>query len=74
MTDQSVFCDDGPKCPYCGHVHSECEDWQGVVSFWGTEDKPKEYECGNCDLTFQVNEIVQRTWESLPQVQPAAHS
>lgn len=69
MSD-TVDSDDGPECPYCHFVHSEAEDWGDVVSYWGTESGPISYECGSCCLEFKVNEVVSRTWESSPQIQP----
>ena len=63
---------DGPKCPYCGAVHSDAEDWIDVVSFWGSESGPVEFVCQSCDLVFQVSEVVMRHWDSTPIVQPQA--
>ena len=63
--------DEGPKCPYCGHVHCETEDWHNVCSYWGSDDSA-EYECSSCELTFRVVEHVTRWWESTPVVQAKA--
>jgi len=65
---------DGPKCPYCGNVHSECEDLQNVCTYWGSEDGPVEYWCSSCELSFDVKEIVSRSWESEPKIQKSALS
>lgn len=73
MTDK-IESSEGPKCPYCGHVHRDAADWADVVHFWGTESVPVEYVCNSCDLSFHVNEVVTRHWESEPIVQKAAKS
>jgi transposase-like protein len=61
----------GPKCPYCGREHTEAEDWEYVVTYWG-EDGPLRYTCTGCELDFSVEEIVTRRWESTPIVQGGA--
>lgn len=63
---------DGIKCPYCGHLHNESEDWSGQCTYWGSEDGANEYECQHCSLTFRVREIVSRSWDSMPVVQSKA--
>lgn len=52
---------DGPKCPYCSHVHEADVD---VVSYWGTVGNRVGYTCENCGKDFDVVEIVERSWES----------
>ncbi len=74
---EEVSSDMGPKCPYCGHEHSEAEDWRHVISIWGREwgvkvEGPVDYKCSACGLVFPVRESVSRTWESRPIVQEAA--
>jgi transposase-like protein len=49
-------------CPYCNHTHSDSEDLQGHVSYWG-EDGEKEYCCYSCDSEFYVKECVTRIFE-----------
>ena len=70
--ENSISSSDGPKCPYCGYVHQENEDWIDHVTYWGSEDGPAPFECGSCDLTFRVYERVVREWESRPMVQSKA--
>ncbi len=59
----------GPKCPYCGNEHTEAESWEDVVTLWGSESGQVKFECEDCCLTFEVNEIVTRMWESIPMIQ-----
>ena len=69
---QGIVNGDGPKCPCCGHEHTEAEDWQGHVSYWGSEEGARLFKCHSCDHEFAVFEHVVRTWESFPLVQKAA--
>lgn len=62
----------GPKCPYCGNVHSDLGDYRNVVSYWGTDGTLFEFDCSECGLVFKVNEVVHRYWESTPIMQPKA--
>lgn len=71
-TNHEVTSSDGPKCPYCGHVHRDAEEWRDVVSYWGNEKGPVLFYCNACDMEFEVNELVVRTWTSMPTVQSAA--
>lgn len=50
-------------CPYCGKRFDD-EDYCHV-SYHGTEDGPKEQDCGSCGLTFEVEEHVSRTWTTI---------
>lgn len=54
---------DGPKCPHCGHVHTELDYYQDMVTYWG-ESEEVVAECEECNSTFFVREQVTRVWES----------
>ena len=64
--------DNSPKCPNCGHVNAEAEDWRPVVNYWGTESGPVEFSCSGCDADFMVDEVVTRVWRSTPMIQHKA--
>ena len=54
----------GPKCPYCGHEHTDAEDLDQLVTCFGSDGETESYECIACDRTFMVAEHVARTWVS----------
>lgn len=48
-------------CPHCGAEYRD--DDHHLVSYYG-EDPPLHVDCGECEKSFYVKEIVVRTFES----------
>lgn len=70
-----IACEREPEiiCPYCGYSCMDGEREYGHVSYHGSEDGPTAMDCPNCDLEFDVQEHVQRTWSTLPKVQESTN-
>ena len=50
-------------CPYCDAKFDDEE--YSHVSYHGTEYEPMEQDCGSCERTFYVHEIVDRTYRTV---------
>lgn len=68
MDDQHELDADEITCPYCHHEHTEAEDREGHVTYWGEAGK-KPYDCSECGLTFAVEEKVSRSFTMTALVQ-----
>ncbi len=67
MSERETTHREGIQCPYCGHCHTEGEDWHEHVTYWGEVDHGDsrvEFRCHSCEKDFTVEESVTRTWTS----------
>jgi len=53
---ESLRCDEGIKCPWCGHI--ERDSWEM------NHESQDETECGRCELPITYIANVSVTWES----------
>lgn len=45
----------GPKCPYCGHLHRDLEDFM-------YDESLTKMDCEHCDKTFNVRAYTSTSW------------
>jgi uncharacterized Zn-finger protein len=49
-------------CPYCSKEYDRESQLENLVTYWG-EDGEVEVECGHCDKSYMVEEVVTRTYD-----------
>jgi DNA-directed RNA polymerase subunit RPC12/RpoP len=52
------------RCPHCGAVE---EEYNGFVTYWGSDGSLQECGCSACGKDFLVEERVERTFICTPK-------
>lgn len=56
---ETLECDAGPICPFCGHLNKAC-DSDGLLY----SESVDEYDCGECSKTFNVSVGISFSWSA----------
>ena len=53
------------QCPHCGEMMRAdlCDEGYRLVTYWGDDFGPVEFECNHCGKTVVLCEVVTRHWE-----------